>query len=83
MRGTWGTQGFCLDYEISWTQHWDAGIQLSAGHALLWSCSSRLRILSAARAVGSGVFLRGLQGLASRPGVAPRLAFGPAFRQRS
>jgi hypothetical protein len=21
MRGTWGTQGFCLDYEISWTQH--------------------------------------------------------------
>ena len=21
MRGTWGTQGFCLDYEILWTQH--------------------------------------------------------------
>src|ERR1035438_7151694 len=45
MRGTWGTQGFSLDYEISWTQHYSSlhisGGQGSALVVLTISCSPR------------------------------------------
>ena len=53
-RGTWGTQGFCLDYEISWTPRWPqevvaatrgeggaARIPLLAGRRSRWRTENR------------------------------------------